>query len=83
MLVRHQIAIIVDKNNCVVFLPIIYVSRSITQEGDDPAAMLQPVGAMAAASHRLVVEPRVEAASSHNCLLCPENLCKASIITPS
>lgn len=38
--------------------------------------MLQPVGAMAAASHRLVIEPRVGAAAAHCCALCPENLCK-------
>ena len=31
----------------------------VRQEGDDPAAMLQPVGAQEAASHQLVVEPRV------------------------
>lgn len=46
------------------------------QEGDNPAAMLQPVGAMAAAAHRLVIEPRVDESSSHDCQLCPANLCK-------
>ena len=38
--------------------------------------MLQPVGAMEAASHRLVVEPRVAPSTPHACPLCPANLCK-------
>jgi len=38
--------------------------------------MLQPVGAMAAAAHRLVIEPRVDDSASHDCQLCPANLCK-------
>ena len=46
------------------------------QEGDNPAAMLQPVGAMAAAAHRLVIEPRIDESASHGCQLCPANLCK-------
>lgn len=48
----------------------------LLQEGDDPAAMLQPVGAQEAASHRLVVEPRVPPTAPHGCPLCPANLCK-------
>ena len=39
--------------------------------------MLQPVGAQEAASHQLVVEPRVPASAPHGCPLCPANLCKA------
>ena len=48
----------------------------MAQEGDNPAAMLQPVGAMAAAAHRLVIEPRVDETAGHGCQLCPANLCK-------
>ena len=50
------------------------------QEGDNPAAMLQPVGAMAAAAHRLVIEPRVDESASHDCQLCPANLCKVPFL---
>lgn len=41
--------------------------------------MLQPVGAMAAAAHRLVIEPRVDDSASHDCQLCPANLCKVLV----
>lgn len=46
------------------------------QEGDDPAAMLQAVGAQEAAAHRLVVNPNTPPSSPHGCPLCPANLCK-------
>lgn len=46
------------------------------QEGDDPAAMLQAVGAQEAAAHRLVVTPHTAPSSPHGCPLCPANLCK-------
>ena len=51
----------------------------MAQEGDNPAAMLQPVGAMAAAAHRLVIEPRIDESTSHGCQLCPANLCKVDL----
>lgn len=44
--------------------------------GDDPAAMLQPVGAQEAAAHRLQVSPLTPPETPHNCPLCPSNLCK-------
>lgn len=44
--------------------------------GDDPAAMLQPVGAQEAAAHRLQVSPLTPPEEPHDCPLCPSNLCK-------
>lgn len=49
------------------------------QEGDDPAAMLQAVGAQEAAAHRLVVNPHTPPSSPHGCPLCPANLCKVRL----
>lgn len=53
-----------------------FIRVLFSQGGDDPAAMLQPVGAQESASHRLHISPLTPPDSPHNCPLCPSNLCK-------